>query len=71
MFVRPEVFDAFFLTRGSSGLKVGRSISLILEGLDLAMFFAFPVFFVFNLLKISMLLVEAAGVGRTPVPQST
>ena len=36
----------------------------------MAMFFAFPMLFVCKLLKINMLVVEAAGVGQAPQPQS-
>lgn len=46
-------------------------IYLILNSLRVAMFFAILMLFSYKLLKINMLLVEAAGVGRTPVPQST
>ena len=47
---------------GSSGFEVDESIYLIRKDLAMAMFFAFLVLFVCNLLKINMLLVEAAGV---------
>ncbi len=46
-------------------------IYLIINSLLVAMFFAFLVLFVCKLLIINMLVVEAAGVGRTPDPQST
>jgi len=47
---------------GSSGFEVDESIYLIRKDLAMAMFFAFLVLFVCKLLKIHMLLVEAAGV---------
>jgi len=59
-----------FSDAGSSGFKVNESIDLTRKDLATAVFFAFPVLFVCKILKINMLLIEAAGVGQTPQPQS-
>jgi hypothetical protein len=47
----------------SSGFRVSRAIYMIIKGLALAMFSAFPVLPFCKLLIINKLLVEAAGVG--------
>jgi len=60
-FVRREKLDSF-PDAGSSGKILKRVICLIMKGLQMALFFAFPTLFVRKLLIISKLLVEAAGV---------
>jgi hypothetical protein len=53
---------AYFSDAGSSGLKAGGSISLIMQGLRIVNFFAYTSLLQCKLLIIRNLLVEAAGV---------
>jgi len=60
-FVRHEKLDSF-PDAGSSWKILKRVICLIMKGLQMALFFAYPTLCVRKLLIISKLLVEAAGV---------
>ena len=51
-----------FSDAGSSDLRLGKGIQLIMKALAMAMFFAYSALFVCNPLIINKLIVEAAGV---------
>jgi hypothetical protein len=60
-----------FPDAGSSAFRVCLDISLIINNLTLAMFFAFSALLVSKLFIINELLVEAAGVGLVLSTENT